>query len=81
MDTDGHPVEGRAACRNAWSGFFAAFPDYRNVFVRLWTDVGGQVVADGFSRCSEPALHGPARWRATVRGGHIARWQVEEAPG
>jgi uncharacterized protein (TIGR02246 family) len=34
IDTEGHVVDGRAACREAWEGFFAAFPDDCNVFRR-----------------------------------------------
>jgi ketosteroid isomerase-like protein len=80
IDTEGHMVHGRAACRRAWEGFFAAFPDYRNVFLRLSTDATGRVVADGYSQCSHPDLDGPARWRAKLRDGQVAEWRVEEPP-
>ena len=71
-------VTGRAACADAWRGFFAAFPDYRNVFTTAVVD-GDTVTVTGHSTCSEPALAGPARWTAVVRDGRVARWQVTDA--
>ena len=41
-DTGGNTWRGRAACIAAWSDFFAAFPDYRNVFDRVL--VPGEIV-------------------------------------
>jgi hypothetical protein len=32
VDSAGATIDGRGACLDAWRGFFAAFPDYRNVF-------------------------------------------------
>ena len=58
-DPAGAVVRGRAACTGAWQGFFAAFPDYRNVFVAVVAD-GDTVTVTGHSTCSEPALAGPA---------------------
>ena len=78
VDAAGAVVRGRAACTGAWQGFFAAFPDCRNVFVAVVAD-GDTVTVTGHSTCSEPALAGPARWTATVRDGKVARWQVTGA--
>jgi ketosteroid isomerase-like protein len=78
VDPAGAAVTGRAACTEAWRAFFAAFPDYRNVFATVVTD-GDTVAVTGHSTCSEPALAGPARWTATVRDGKVARWQVTDA--
>jgi hypothetical protein len=72
-------VRGRVACVDAWRGFFAAFPDYRNVFERVREVVPGEVEAAGRSVCSDPRLDGPARWTATVVDGHVRRWQLHEA--
>jgi len=77
VDPDGAAVSGRAACIDAWRGFFAAFPDYRNVFASL-TANGDTVTITGHSVCTEPALAGPAVWTATIRGGSVARWQVQD---
>ena len=54
-DTEGGTVTGRAACRDAWAGFFAAFPDYRNVFTTVIA-TAERVALAGYSVCSEPAL-------------------------
>jgi ketosteroid isomerase-like protein len=78
VDPAGAAVTGRDACAEAWRGFFAAFPDYRNVFATMDAD-GDTVTVIGHSTCSEPALAGPARWTATVRDGKVARWQVTDA--
>jgi ketosteroid isomerase-like protein len=79
VDPGGQVVDGRASCTAAWRGFFLSFPDYRNVFTRLEAVGEGVVDVTGSSECSEPALSGPARWRAVVRAGRIAEWQVMEA--
>jgi ketosteroid isomerase-like protein len=77
IDPAGATVTGKGACTEAWRGFFAAFPDYRNVFTTTVVD-GNTVTVTGHSTCSEPALAGPARWTATVRDGKVARWQVAD---
>ena len=74
-DTEGSTVTGRTACRAAWEGFFAAFPDYRNVFTTVIT-AGDRATLAGYSVCAEPALDGPALWTATVHDGRVASWTV-----
>jgi ketosteroid isomerase-like protein len=76
IDSAGSTVEGKAACLDAWRGFFDAFPDYRNVFDSVEDVGGGVVVVRGRSECSVDALHGPAMWRAAVREGLVDVWQV-----
>ncbi|HEV7761752.1 MAG TPA: nuclear transport factor 2 family protein [Acidimicrobiales bacterium] len=78
VDVEGHRVEGKAACVEAWRGFFASFPDYRNVFDDVRGDGAGSVEIRGRSECSDPALDGPARWHAEVRDGLVVLWQVTE---
>ena len=78
IDSAGTTVEGKAACIDAWRGFFGTFPDYRNVFDNVEDVGGGVVVVRGRSECSFAALQGPARWRAVVRGGLVDVWQVFE---
>lgn len=79
VDPAGAVVEGKAACLDAWRGFFAAFPDYRNVFDRVAGDGRGGVDVEGRSECTDPRLHGPARWHAAVRDGRVAEWRVTDA--
>src|SRR5262249_32891113 len=76
-DSEGTAVVGQDACREAWRGFFGAFPDYRNVFEVMIADEAGETVTIvGRSECSVPLLAGPALWTARVRDGLVARWQV-----
>jgi ketosteroid isomerase-like protein len=79
VDASGGEVRGRPACLDAWRGFFAGFPDYRNVFDHVEEVASGEVVATGRSECSDPRLDGPARWSASVVDGQVRRWQVDDA--
>jgi ketosteroid isomerase-like protein len=76
VDSAGATVNGKAACTDAWRGFFAAFPHYRNIFDDVWSASPGVVDVVGRSECSFAALDGPARWRAVVRDNKVAVWQV-----
>ena len=77
VDTQGAVVTGKTACVEAWRGFFAAFPDYRNTFTSFGVR-DGKVTIVGRSSCSVPVLDGPAIWTATVRHGRVAQWRVYE---
>src|SRR4029453_12725352 len=71
IDTAGNTCTGKPACLEAWRGFFASFPDYRNVFDNVRSSPGGIVMVHGRSECSVAALAGPARWRAVVADGLV----------
>ncbi len=59
IDSAGHTVSGKEATIETWRGFFASFPDYRNVLERF--AVRGDVVAvAGYSVCSHTELNRPA---------------------
>jgi ketosteroid isomerase-like protein len=75
VDTANHRTRGIDAVRAAWSSFFTAFPDYRNVFTTLHRR-GDTVLVLGSSECSEPALRGAAVWSALIRGDRVAEWRV-----
>lgn len=77
IDSENSIVRGKAASLDAWRGFFAQFPDYRNHFKRFISGMG-QVTVVGHSTCSEPALDGPALWKATVKDGKVTEWRVYE---
>ena len=77
VDSVGDRVDGRAACIEAWRSFFAAFPDYRNVFDRIEA-TAGTVVARGRSECQCPELDGPALWRAIVVDAAVREWRVDD---
>jgi ketosteroid isomerase-like protein len=75
VDSAGSETRGRDAMRAAWHGFFAAFPDYRNL-ARVWRIDGDAVLLVGRSECRESALAGPAIWKAVIRGSKVAEWRV-----
>jgi ketosteroid isomerase-like protein len=79
IDTAGNTFAGKPACLAAWRGFFASFPDYRNVFDNIRSSSGGIVEMHGRSECSIAALAGPARWRAVVTDGLVVEWRVFDA--
>jgi ketosteroid isomerase-like protein len=75
IDAAGGTVSGKSRCIEAWAGFFAAFPDYRNHFERVLA-TGDTAVIVGHSTCYDSRLAGQALWTATIRGGRIAEWRV-----
>nr|WP_308120602.1 nuclear transport factor 2 family protein [Streptomyces bambusae] len=75
VDPAGAVVTGRSACLDAWRAFFAAFPDYRNLFDSVTTR-GDVVTVTGRSECADPRLAGPARWTARVHDGKVTQWHV-----
>lgn len=78
VDSAGSETRGSHAMRAAWSKFFQAFPDYRNVITSCACD-GANAYLFGHSECSEPALAGPAMWTAVVLDGLVSEWRVEDA--
>jgi ketosteroid isomerase-like protein len=76
VDSAGATIVGKLACIDAWRGFFAAFPDYRNLFEEYRCEGDGMVFVRGHSECSDALLQGPAEWRVIVRNGLVDQWQV-----
>jgi len=80
----GNRVQGREAMRQGWAGYFRMFPDYRVSHTDVFSQ--GDVVAAFGSAEGTLAVKGelpaenhwsvPAAWRAVVRDGLIAEWQV-----
>lgn len=78
VDSAGGSVAGKQACVEAWRGFFAAFPGYRNTFAELH-EFGDTVTITGRSDCpDQPELTGPAIWQATVAAGKVTEWHVHD---
>ena len=76
IDSHGNMVSGKPACIAAWSGFFRAFPGYRNRF-DSFHEFTNMVTITGFSECpNHPELTGPAIWSATVLGDRLTEWRV-----
>ena len=78
VDSAGTTIDGKLACVDAWRGFFAAFPDYRNVFEEYRPEGDGLVFVRGHSECSVALLDGPAEWRVVVRDGLVDEWRVSD---
>ena len=78
VDSAGHTVTGRPACREAWRSFFEAFPTYRNEFETVQVR-GDTVIVIGRSVCTEHGdLDGRAIWTATVVAPAVAEWRVHD---
>ena len=77
IDTAANVVSGKSACIEAWRGFFATFPDYRNVFATMRVR-GDMVAIAGHSECADARLDGPALWTARLAGDGVAEWRVYE---
>jgi ketosteroid isomerase-like protein len=77
IDSLGRRVEGVVSMEAGWRGYFALCPDYwirtDNVMVE-----NGIVLAAGQAGGSidHVAWQTPAAWKATIRDGTVAEWQV-----
>jgi ketosteroid isomerase-like protein len=79
IDSLGSQVSGHERLEQAWSGYFALFPDYR-IEVETAASQNKVVLACGFASATHAASKKswriPAAWRAVVRDSQIAEWQV-----
>ncbi len=78
IDKPGKVSKGKNVMKEGWRTFFDAYPDYRNVFIRVQVADDDFVVMVGYSTCSHKPLDGPALWSAKVRGGRVSEWRVYE---
>jgi ketosteroid isomerase-like protein len=84
IDSLGNRVEGVALLRSAWQSYFNMVPDYTIDHTEMFTD-GDRVAMFGTARGTfsrdgqlqqDNRWNAPAAWRAVVRNGKIALWQV-----
>lgn len=84
IDSLGAILKGAERLRAAWAGYFKMFPDYSishtEIFaegntVAIFGAAQGTLAADGEMK-RENFWKTPAAWRAVVRDGKIAVWQV-----
>jgi ketosteroid isomerase-like protein len=84
IDSLGNRMEGAAKMRPAWEGYFKMVPDYTishsEIFangdlVAVFGSAEGTFSKDGKLR-KEDFWKTPAAWRAVVKDGKIALWQV-----
>jgi ketosteroid isomerase-like protein len=84
IDSLGMRVEGKAAMRQAWEGYFRMVPDY-TVTIQGTFAKGQTVVLLGIAQgtysangvlAPENRWSTPAAWRALIRSSSVAEWQV-----
>jgi len=79
IDSLGSRMSGREFLRQAWAGYFSLFPDY-HIELEALASQDAVVLACGFASAthapSKRSWRIPAAWRAVVRDGQIAEWQV-----
>ena len=80
VDPYGNGVVGREQMLAGWRGYFAWFPDYQievNEIFANEDEFGMFGFAGGsFKGDEDRKWHLPAAWKAVVRAGRIALWQV-----
>jgi ketosteroid isomerase-like protein len=84
IDSLGNRMAGIESLRKAWAGYFKMVPDYAISHAEIFAD-GGTVAVFGSAQGTfakdghlnkEDFWKTPAAWRAVVREGKIALWQV-----
>jgi ketosteroid isomerase-like protein len=84
VDSLGNKIEGTDKLRSAWEGYFKMVPDYSishsdlfasGEIVAVFGSAQGTFSKDGTLR-REDFWKMPAAWRAIVKDGKIARWEV-----
>jgi ketosteroid isomerase-like protein len=79
IDSLGGRLSDPAKLAQAWSGYFALFPDYC-ITLESVAAADGLVLASGWAGATHPptgkSWRIPAAWRAIVRENRIAQWQV-----
>ena len=79
IDSLGSELSGRERLQQAWAGYFSLFPDYR-IEIEAAVSQNAVVLACGFASATHAASKKswriPAAWRAIVRNGQMAEWQV-----
>jgi len=75
IDSSGEVTVGKDRNIKGWMDFFDLFPDYSNHFQTIESK-GNEVVAVGYSTCSDDRLDGPAIWKARIENNLVAEWRV-----
>lgn len=84
IDSLGNRLHGAEKLRAAWAGYFKMVPDYSISHSEIFADRNTVVVfgsaqgtfSKGGQLLRENAWKTPAAWRAVVKDGKIAIWQV-----
>lgn len=85
IDAHGNEVVGKNKMIAGWRGYFEWFPDYwiewNEIFEGAASDAGQMFAMFGFAGGSfkgksDASWHLPAAWKAIVKDGRMALWQV-----
>ena len=75
IDSANDVHEGKEMMTQGWQDFFESYPDYKNIFQKVYVK-NGAVIMLGYSLCSYDPLEGPAIWSATLRDRKLCEWRV-----
>jgi ketosteroid isomerase-like protein len=75
IDSANNHFNGKPTCKIAWTGFFAAFPDYKNVF-EIVSSKDATAIMQGYSVCSDKSLEGRGIWTAKIVNDKIIEWRI-----
>ena len=80
VDAHGNRIEGREMMILGWRAYFEMFPDYtigvNEIFEQGDTFAMFGFAAGSFNGKAEASWRLPAAWKAIVKDGHVALWQV-----
>lgn len=84
IDSLGQKIQGVGNLRGAWAGYFRMVPDYSISHSEIFSNgdnvamfgIAQGTFARGVEMNTEDFWKTPSSWRAVVRGGKIAVWQV-----
>ena len=72
-------MSGRERLEQGWTGYFALFSDY-HIEIESAASQGTLALVCGFAsathKASQKTWRIPAAWRAIIKDGQIAEWQV-----
>ena len=77
VDRDDTRHGGKDRMTKGWETFFAAYPEYRNTFLRV-ESIGDLVVILGYAEWTTGGDRDHVIWTAVVRDDLIAEWRVCE---
>jgi ketosteroid isomerase-like protein len=84
IDSQDHRTTGKNVLREAWSGYFALFPDYK-IEINEFLEKGPLICMFGYASGTYKNLHNeknsnywriPAAWTAVIMDNKIKQWQV-----
>jgi ketosteroid isomerase-like protein len=77
VDSLGNRVSGAKSMEAGWRGYFAMCPDYWIRAYQILTDTGTVLIAgEAGGTIHGEAWRTPAAWKAVIRDGRVAEWQV-----